>query len=577
MSSRSQNRAPLIFSLILIPPIIALSASALPAADSDVWTTHSGADPTAVGVPFTITVGYGNDGPDPATSAFINSYFTVPMGMDVFIADLFNGSGAIYFSIQASAEGTDTLGNAPLLFWDDFLCEELLFQLQRDDGDPEANPVEGLDPGVSASFSYDVVIPMESPNTGTVEILEPASLVQTWTPSMSSLGFIQQAAALNTYGRGGCELLVGGPENDICEFIDENCFGARISLLDQPIDAEWELVNDGSANPTFGCETFIDFTPGNIAVVRRGDCEFGVKAFNAEQAGATGVIIVNNGLCGDLPSSDQCIISMNSGALGGLVSIPAIMLAQADGDPVIDTMVGGELVRGVFGGASQLGASGFAFLTEVGDTDPSPENDESRWIQSIYGVGCGYDLDPATLSYTSSGGGGQVGWSTATGCYWTGSTQAPWVSLTPPLNGTGDGTIDYQVEPNAGPGRSAVVRVANQAHIVTQDSGNGCTYAIDPIQTSYPHLGGEGSTTISTQTGCEWSVLASEPWISLASPDTGSGNATVIFSVSPNYGNHRSGAVLVADRIHQITQSAAPFFSDGFETGDTSGWDGISR
>lgn len=48
---------------------------------------------------------------------------------------------------------------------------------------------------------------------------------------------------------------------------------------------------------TSGCEAsdFTGFTPGNIALVQRGTCDFAVKAANAFDAGAVGVIIFNEG------------------------------------------------------------------------------------------------------------------------------------------------------------------------------------------------------------------------------------------------------------------------------------------
>lgn len=48
---------------------------------------------------------------------------------------------------------------------------------------------------------------------------------------------------------------------------------------------------------TSGCEAddFKDFPKGNIAVIQRGTCAFGDKAKNAEEAGAAGVIIFNQG------------------------------------------------------------------------------------------------------------------------------------------------------------------------------------------------------------------------------------------------------------------------------------------
>ena len=351
-------------------------APGLQAAESDLSYTQTVPDPVSLGSEFTVIVGYGNAGPETAGSAYVNSYFTAPMGMDVFIDDLANGDGAMYDAIQASADGTDSLGlNAPLLFWDDYFCEDLFFQLQRDDTDTDANPVEGLTAGTNATFSYDVTLPMENPRTGTVEIYEPESLVQSWTGSNPANVYVLQAAELNNYGRGGCDKLVGGEDEDTCEFINDNCFGGRVSLIPEPLETEWELVNDGSADPTTGCEELVDFTVGNVAVLRRGGCEFGVKAFNAEQAGAVATIIVNTDQCSDFPADDSCVINLGAGALGGLVTTPVIMLAQADGEPIITAIEGGQTVRGAFGSATEFSAEGYAFLSEATDTDPDESND----------------------------------------------------------------------------------------------------------------------------------------------------------------------------------------------------------
>ncbi|MEV7004917.1 M28 family metallopeptidase [Streptosporangium sp. NPDC051022] len=48
---------------------------------------------------------------------------------------------------------------------------------------------------------------------------------------------------------------------------------------------------------TSGCEAadFAGFTPGNIALVQRGTCTFAIKARNAKAAGASAVIILNEG------------------------------------------------------------------------------------------------------------------------------------------------------------------------------------------------------------------------------------------------------------------------------------------
>jgi hypothetical protein len=52
-----------------------------------------------------------------------------------------------------------------------------------------------------------------------------------------------------------------------------------------------------TSSSTSGCTSadFSKFTPGHIALIQRGGCNFGVKVLNAQAAGATGVVIFNEG------------------------------------------------------------------------------------------------------------------------------------------------------------------------------------------------------------------------------------------------------------------------------------------
>ena len=96
------------------------------------------------------------------------------------------------------------------------------------------------------------------------------------------------------------------------------------TLLDSiGITEDFELVDDGSANPSEGCNPLVGFTAGKIALIDRGSCEFGVKVLNAEQAGAIGAIVINN--------QGDDVISMGPGASGNLVTIPSVFMGQSDG------------------------------------------------------------------------------------------------------------------------------------------------------------------------------------------------------------------------------------------------------
>ena len=75
--------------------------------------------------------------------------------------------------------------------------------------------------------------------------------------------------------------------------------------------------------PADGCTAITSAVAGQIAVIDRGTCEFGLKALNAQKAKAAGVIIANN--------SPAAPIVMGPGAVGDKVRIGAVMISQADG------------------------------------------------------------------------------------------------------------------------------------------------------------------------------------------------------------------------------------------------------
>jgi len=99
-----------------------------------------------------------------------------------------------------------------------------------------------------------------------------------------------------------------------------------------------ELVDDGAgASATDGCEALVGFTAGNIALIDRGSCAFVLKAQNAEQAGASAVIIANN-QAGATP------IGLGG---SGVVGITAVSV----------TLDGGQLLRAFAGTEVDIGAS----------------------------------------------------------------------------------------------------------------------------------------------------------------------------------------------------------------------------
>ncbi len=98
-------------------------------------------------------------------------------------------------------------------------------------------------------------------------------------------------------------------------------WGAAITAV--PLTGEVVIVNDGSGNATQGCNTLVNAAQvdGKIALIDRGNCEFGRKALRAQTAGAIGFIICN---------FEEGYTNMGAGADGSQVTIPGVFLSYSD-------------------------------------------------------------------------------------------------------------------------------------------------------------------------------------------------------------------------------------------------------
>ena len=98
-------------------------------------------------------------------------------------------------------------------------------------------------------------------------------------------------------------------------------------------------IGDTEAGTTAsGCVAadFAGFPAGNIALVQRGTCNFGVKAENAKAAGASAVVIFNEGQ----PGRQEAV----AGTLGAPTTIPAIGITYALGVDTVQRLRGGQTV-----------------------------------------------------------------------------------------------------------------------------------------------------------------------------------------------------------------------------------------
>lgn len=121
-------------------------------------------------------------------------------------------------------------------------------------------------------------------------------------------------------------------------------FGASLPNPNSPLTGNLVLVVDNnsggaSTDPNDACDVITNSAAinGNIAVLNRGNCQFGTKVLAAENQGAIAVIVINN--VGTAP------ITMSPGNDGGLVTIPSIMISQANGNAILAQLQSGANIN----------------------------------------------------------------------------------------------------------------------------------------------------------------------------------------------------------------------------------------
>ena len=107
------------------------------------------------------------------------------------------------------------------------------------------------------------------------------------------------------------------------------------------------IVDANVGVPSQGCGTLNNATDvnGNIAVIDRGDCEFGTKVLEAQNAGAIAAIICNN---------TSGTFNMPPGVDGGNVTIPAVMVSQGDCANIRTFIPGVNASLSAFGTVSEI-------------------------------------------------------------------------------------------------------------------------------------------------------------------------------------------------------------------------------
>ncbi len=142
------------------------------------------------------------------------------------------------------------------------------------------------------------------------------------------------------------------------------------------------------------------------------------------------------------------------------------------------------------------------------------ESGYSNEVSYTVPSGCTYSISPTGVSVSASGATGSIGVTTQSGCAWTASSAASWMSITSGSSGTGNGTVNYAVAANTGTSsRSAASTVAGFSFTVTQAAAAQApsrTYIITASAGRGGTISPSGSVSVNSGTSKSFLVTAAK-------------------------------------------------------------------
>lgn len=174
---------------------------------------------------------------------------------------------------------------------------------------------------------------------------------------------------------------------------------------------------------------------------------------------------------------------------------------------------------------------------------------------------CIVSIAPPTLGFTAAGGSGAVSVTAGDECPWEVSTTDPWITITDPGSGVGDGTVRYDVATHTGDGsRIGRVQIGSQVHLVAQQAPARCAVDVSPRIALAGPMGGPGMLTVKGSGSCFWSATSGVPWITITGGGTGSGSGVVQYRIDPLPKRFpRFGTIRIGGRTIAVLQRTTAF------------------
>ena len=175
---------------------------------------------------------------------------------------------------------------------------------------------------------------------------------------------------------------------------------------------------------------------------------------------------------------------------------------------------------------------------------------------SQLGIPCNFSISPASRNHGYGAATNTVALTASSNlCAWTITNYNNWIFVTSTNSGKGSATVSYRITPNPnGLERTGLVGIADQVLSLIQTSAP-CVFSISPATRLHGFGAETGMVNVTTLTGCAWSAISTNSWITFPSHAEGTNSGSLSYAVAANLSStSRTGLISVAGQLFSVRQ-----------------------